>query len=291
MTQNPPLPPLPDALVKEAVAQALREDLGAQGDVTSQAVTPETAQAEAAIIARQNGVLAGLALAVETFASLDAGLDIKPKKQDGDTLAAGDVVLHLRGAARAMLAGERVALNYLGHLSGIASQTALYVAAVRDTKAQITCTRKTTPNLRALEKYAVLAGGGVNHRLGLYDALLVKDNHIAIAGSVAAATKAALANSNGVKVEIEVDNLAQLEEALAAGAQAVLLDNMPPPMLGDAMGIIDGRAVAEASGNVCLENVQAIAATGVDYISVGRITHSAPCLDLGLDFTNFSQGV
>ncbi len=289
MTQN--LSPLPDALIKEAVAQALREDLGAEGDITSQAVTAETAQGEAALIARQGGVLAGLALATQTFARLDAGLNIKPQKQDGDKLAAGAHILHLHGAARAMLAGERVALNYLGHLSGIASQTALYVEAVRGTKAQITCTRKTTPHLRALEKYAVRCGGGVNHRFGLYDALLVKDNHIAIAGSVAAATKAALKNSNGVKVEIEVDNLAQLEDALAAGAQAVLLDNMPPPMLSEAMRLIDGRVVVEASGNVCLENVRAIAETGVDYISVGRITHSAPCLDLGLDFINFSQGV
>ncbi len=215
----------------------------------------------------------------------DPSIELKAVKQDGQNLTAGDTVLQIQGNGRAVLAAERVALNYLGHLSGIASLTRVYVDAIKGTQARITCTRKTTPNMRALEKYAVRCGGGVNHRFGLDDGVLIKDNHIAVAGGVAAAVKAALAGAGHmVRVEIEVDTLAQLEEALNAGAQAVLLDNMPPETLREAMHIIKGRAAAEASGNVSLETVKAIAETGVDYISVGRLTHSAPCLDLGLDF-------
>lgn len=277
--------PLPSLLVQQAVETALAEDFGRAGDITSQLVVPKTAQAKGVIAARQNGVLAGLDLAMQAFQKCDPSIELKAVKQDGQNLTAGDTVLQIQGNGRAVLAAERVALNYLGHLSGIASLTRVYVDAIKGTQARITCTRKTTPNMRALEKYAVRCGGGVNHRFGLDDGVLIKDNHIAVAGGVAAAVKAALAGAGHmVRVEIEVDTLAQLEEALNAGAQAVLLDNMPPETLREAMHIIKGRAAAEASGNVSLETVKAIAETGVDYISVGRLTHSAPCLDLGLDF-------
>ena len=277
--------PLPSLLVQQAVETALAEDFGRAGDITSQLVVPKTAQAKGVIAARQNGVLAGLDLAMQAFQKCDPSIELKAVKQDGQNLTAGDTVLQIQGNGRAVLAAERVALNYLGHLSGIASLTRVYVDAIKGTQARITCTRKTTPNMRALEKYAVRCGGGVNHRFGLDDGVLIKDNHIAVAGGVAAAVKAALAGAGHmVRVEIEVDTLAQLEEALNAGAQAVLLDNMPPETLREAMHIIKGRAAAEASGNVSLETIKAIAETGVDYISVGRLTHSAPCLDLGLDF-------
>lgn len=277
--------PLPSLLVQQAVETALAEDFGRAGDITSQLVVPKTAQAKGVIAARQNGVLAGLDLAMQAFQKCDPSIELKAVKQDGQNLTAGDTVLQIQGNGRAVLAAERVALNYLGHLSGIASLTRAYVDAIKGTQARITCTRKTTPNMRALEKYAVRCGGGVNHRFGLDDGVLIKDNHIAVAGGVAAAVEAALAGAGHmVRVEIEVDTLAQLEEALNAGAQAVLLDNMPPDTLREAMHIIKGRAAAEASGNVSLETVKAIAETGVDYISVGRLTHSAPCLDLGLDF-------
>ncbi|MGC6475752.1 MAG: carboxylating nicotinate-nucleotide diphosphorylase [Parvibaculales bacterium] len=277
--------PLPSLLVEQAVETALAEDFGRAGDITSQLVVPETAQAKGVIAARQDGVLAGLGLAMQAFQKCDPLIELKAVKQDGQKLTAGDAVLEIQGNGRAVLAAERVALNYLGHLSGIASLTHAYVAAIKGTQARITCTRKTTPNLRALEKYAVRCGGGVNHRFGLDDGVLIKDNHIAVAGGVTAAVQAALAGAGHmIRVEIEVDTLAQLDEALAAGAQAVLLDNMPPETLREAIAMINGRAVAEASGNVSLDTVKEIAETGVDYISVGRLTHSAPCLDLGLDF-------
>ncbi|MGC6512801.1 MAG: carboxylating nicotinate-nucleotide diphosphorylase [Parvibaculales bacterium] len=277
--------PLPRKTVETAVRSALEEDMGRSGDLTSQAVVPAGALAEGAIVSREKGVLAGLDLAVAAFHAMNENIDVSTHFQDGNALLPGDAVVSLRGPARDVLAAERVALNYLGHLSGIASQTSLYVQETAGSKARITCTRKTTPNLRALEKYAVRCGGGYNHRFGLDDGILIKDNHIAVAGGVAAAVKAALAGAGHmVRVEIEVDTLEQLHEALEAGAQAVLLDNMPPETLREAVAIIDGRAVAEASGNVTLQTVKAIAETGVDYISVGRITHSAPCLDLGLDF-------
>lgn len=281
-----PLAPLASSVVQNAIDIALREDLGRAGDITSQAVIPESAFARGVIAARETGILAGLDLAMAAFHKCSPEIKIEAQKQDGDSVKKGDTVLSLAGQARAVLAGERVALNYLGHLSGIASQTALYVAALKGTKARITCTRKTTPHLRALEKYAVRAGGGFNHRFGLDDGILIKDNHIAVAGGVAVAVKAALAQAGHmVRVEVEVDTLAQLEEALKAGAQAVLLDNMSCENLRKAVDLIAGRAIAEASGNVNLQTVRDIAQTGVDYISVGRITHSAPSLDLGLDFS------
>jgi len=284
MAETPPSP-LPRQTVETAIKSAIEEDMGRSGDLTSQAVVPQDAIANGAIVARESGVLAGLDLAVAAFHAMSETIAVTRHLLDSEAIRPGDAVLSLQGPARAVLAAERVALNYLGHLSGIASQTRLYVDAVAGTQARITCTRKTTPNLRALEKYAVRCGGGVNHRFGLDDGILIKDNHIAVAGGVGPAVKAALASAGHmVRVEIEVDTLDQLREALDAGAQAVLLDNMPPDTLRDAMAIIDGRAAAEASGNVKLNTVRAIAETGVNYISVGRITHSAPCLDLGLDF-------
>ncbi len=275
---------MPDAIIERLVADALAEDLGQSGDVTSAAVIPETAQATAVIRARETGILAGLDFALAAFRHGDVGLSVTPHKTDGDALAAGMDVLTIKGAARALLAAERVALNFLGHLSGIASQTGKLAALIAHTDAQICDTRKTTPGLRAAEKYAVRAGGGANHRFGLHDAILIKDNHIAVAGGVGAALSAAQAHAgDSLPIEIEVDTLDQLDEAMAAGAKIVLLDNMPPNMLAEAVRRIDGRAVSEASGQVSAETIAAIAESGVDYISVGRITHSAPCLDLGLD--------
>ena len=228
-------------------------------------------------------MLAGLDLAEAAFLAHASGLKINRHMEDGAHLAAGDDVATITGPAQALLAAERVALNYLGHLSGIASKTARLVDAIADTKAKICDTRKTTPGLRALEKYAVRAGGAANHRFGLYDAILIKDNHIAVAGGIAAALKAAQERADGVPIEIEVDTLAQFTEALDSGAQIVLLDNMPPDMLRAAVELNKGRAVLEASGRVNEDTVLAIAESGVDYISVGALTHSALTLDLGLD--------
>ena len=277
------LPLLPAALVDRLVDQALDEDWQERGDITSQAVIPTEATAHAVIRAREAGVLAGLDLAEAAFRAHDSGLNVTRHKADGDRLAVDDDVVTITGSAQALLAAERVALNYLGHLSGIASTTARLVDTISDTKAKICDTRKTTPGLRAIEKYAVRAGGAANHRFGLYDAILIKDNHIAVAGGIAAALDAAHAQANGVPIEIEIDTLAQFEEALASGAQIVLLDNMAPDMLRQAVALNKGRAVLEASGRVSAETVLAIAESGVDYISVGALTHSARTLDLGLD--------
>ena len=272
-------------LVRDAVANALREDLGDAGDITSAATVPASARASARIAARAPGVIAGVDLAAAAFAEVDPSVSIAVGKDDGARLAPGDVALTIEGPARAVLAAERVALNFLGHLSGVATATAALVDAVKGTNAKIVCTRKTTPGLRAFEKYAVRCGGGHNHRFGLYDAVMIKDNHIAAAGGVGEALAAAQAAAGHmVKVEIEVDALAQLEEALAGGADVILLDNMPTDELKRAVSINQGRAVLEASGNVTVETVRAIAETGVNVISSGWITHSAPSLDLGLDF-------
>jgi nicotinate-nucleotide pyrophosphorylase (carboxylating) len=281
---------LPDILVEPLVRRALEEDLGRAGDITSAAVIPETAQARGLIHAREAGVLAGLQPAMTAFLLIDPTLTIEIGKRDGDALSEGDVIATVSGRARSLLTAERVALNFLGHLSGIASATARLVAAAREdgdhVRTRITCTRKTTPGLRVLEKQAVLLGGGSNHRFGLDDAILIKDNHIAVAGSVTAALTAAKARAGHmVRIEIEVDTLKQLEEALEAGAQVVLLDNMSVSELKDAVRLNAGRAVLEASGGITLDSVPAIAATGVDYISSGAITHSAPSLDVALDFS------
>jgi nicotinate-nucleotide pyrophosphorylase (carboxylating) len=286
MAVRPEPPVLSPLLVVDAVRAALKEDLGRAGDITSVATIPENARADAVISARKPGTLAGMPFAECAFAEIDPEVRFKAMKRDGDRLAAGTVAARIEGPARAILAAERVALNYLCHLSGIATETARLVALVAHTKARICCTRKTTPGLRAFEKYAVRCGGGSNHRFGLDDAILIKDNHIAVAGSVGAAIYAARAFAGHlVKVEVEVDNLDQLAEALAAGPDAVLLDNMKPDMLRKAVALVAGRARIEASGGITPETVAAVAETGVDYISSGWITHSAPALDLGLDVT------
>jgi len=272
-------------VVEKAVARALREDLGDAGDVTTATTIPQSAMGKAAIAARAEGVVAGVDCALTTFRLVDPAVKARVIKDDGARVQKGDVLIELDGPARGILTGERVALNFLGHLSGVATATAALVDAVKGTNAKISCTRKTTPGLRALEKHAVTCGGGVNHRFGLYDAVLIKDNHIAASGGIAKALDAARAAvSPDVKIEIEVDTLEQLEEALAAGAEFVLLDNMTTDKLKRAVALNQGRAVLEASGNVTLETVRAIAETGVDVISSGWITHSSPILDLGLDF-------
>lgn len=276
--------PLPDFLIEEAAARALKEDLGDAGDITSNAVIPSSRQARAVIAARKPGIIAGADIARAAFRLVDPSLSVRVEKGDGARIASGESALVIEGRAHSILTAERVALNFMGHLSGVATATAALVEAVKGTGAKIVCTRKTTPGLRAFEKHAVRCGGGFNHRFGLYDAAMIKDNHIAAAGGVAPALKAArTAFGHMVKIEIEVDSLAQLEEALREGADVVLLDNMAPEDLRRAVALTGGRAVLEASGNVTVSTVRAIAETGVDYISSGWITHSAPSLDLGLD--------
>ncbi|MET0313606.1 MAG: carboxylating nicotinate-nucleotide diphosphorylase, partial [Hansschlegelia sp.] len=245
---------------------------------------PSAARARVAIVSRQSGRLAGLQLAEAAFAALDPLIEFSSEKADGDAIAPGDVIARIDGPARAVLTAERTALNFLGHLSGVATATATYANLIAHTKAKICCTRKTLPGLRVFEKYAVRCGGGSNHRFGLDDAILIKDNHIAVAGGVEQALLAAKAHAGHlVKIEIEVDDLDQLDRVIAEGADVVLLDNMGPETLREAVRRIGGRMIAEASGNVSLETVVAIAESGVDLISVGRITHSAPNFDFGLD--------
>lgn len=282
---TPALPPLPRPLVERAVADALAEDLGLVGDITTQATIPASATASGVIAARKPGVVSGLQLAQAAFHALDASIVFETVIADGHGIAAGDVLARISGPARGILSAERVALNYLGRLSGIATLTARYVGAVAGTDAAIVDTRKTTPGLRAFEKYAVRCGGGRNHRIGLFDAVLIKDNHIVAAGGVESAIAAARRNAGHmVKIEVEVDTLEQLEIVLQHRVDAVLLDNMAPEMLRRAVALVAGRAVTEASGGVSLATVRDIAESGVDLISVGALTHSAPVLDLGLDF-------
>jgi nicotinate-nucleotide pyrophosphorylase (carboxylating) len=279
--------PLPGPLVIEAVSRALAEDLGLAGDITSAACIPPAMSASLAMVARKPGRIAGLQLAVEAFRQVDASLAVTLFKADGDALSPGEAVLRVEGNARAILAAERTALNFVGRLSGVATLTEAYVAKVAGTRASIVCTRKTTPGLRAFEKHAVVCGGGRNHRFGLFDAVLIKDNHIAVAGGIAPALRAAKASCGHlVKIEIEVDSLDQLDEVIAEGADVVLLDNMGPAMLAEAVARVKASRPTlrtEASGGVNLETVAAIAGSGVDLISVGALTHSAPVLDLGLD--------
>jgi nicotinate-nucleotide pyrophosphorylase (carboxylating) len=277
-------PPLPRLMVEPILRAALLEDLGRAGDLTTDAIVPEEARAETALIARQAGVLAGLDIALLAFQLVDPRIDCAAARRDGAQLAPGDTIAIVRGPARGILTGERVALNFLCHLSGVASATAGMVAAVAGHKARITCTRKTLPGLRALQKYAVRVGGGSNHRFGLDDAILIKDNHVAVAGGIRPAIeRARAAIGHLVKIEVEVDTLDQLEEVLAVGADAVLLDNMEPDTLRRAVTMVGGRAITEASGRVTPSTVAAIAAAGVDLISVGWLTHSATALDIGLD--------
>jgi nicotinate-nucleotide pyrophosphorylase (carboxylating) len=278
------LSPLPQIMLEPLVRGALLEDLGRAGDITTDAIVPADQQASVVLAARQPGVVVGLDLAALAFRLIDPAIEMTVAKPDGSRLATGDVIATLRGPARGLLTAERVALNFLCHLSGIATATAGIVEAVRGHRASIVCTRKTTPGLRALEKYAVRAGGGSNHRFGLDDAVLIKDNHIAIAGGVRPAIERARANvGHLVKIEVEVDTLEQLAEVLTLNIDAVLLDNMSPETLGRAVNMVDGRAITEASGRVNPATAAAIAASGVDLISVGWLTHSAPILDIGLD--------
>ena len=271
-------------LIEPIVRAALAEDLGRAGDITSDAVVPADAAIEAVVASRQTGVVAGLDAALMAFELLDPTLQIAQLKGDGSRVERGDVVARIAGRARPVLAAERTALNLLCRLSGVATATRQLADAIGNHKAKIVCTRKTTPGLRILEKEAVRLGGGANHRFGLDDAMLIKDNHVAMAGGVAPALRRAKAAAGHlVKIELEVDTLDQLAEALEEGFDAVLLDNMDPPTLRRAVGMIDGRAVSEASGRITRETVADIAAAGVDLISSGWITHSAPILDLGLD--------
>lgn len=276
--------PLPDVLLHPLVDMALREDLGRAGDITSAAVVPMNARASLRLVARSAGVLAGLDLARLAFAALDADVRWQPRLGDGVALAPGMEIARVDASARALLGAERVALNYLCHLSGIATATAGIVRAVAPYGTRVACTRKTLPGLRMVQKYAVRVGGGSNHRFGLDDAVLIKDNHIALAGGVAQAVQAARDSvGHMVKLELEVDSLAQLETALALGVDMVLLDNMPVPVLREAVALCRGRALTEASGGITADTAAAVAATGVDQIAVGWLTHSAPALDIGLD--------
>jgi nicotinate-nucleotide pyrophosphorylase (carboxylating) len=271
--------------IDAAADRALAEDLGRAGDVTSIATIPSEARGSGVVVARKAGVIAGLPLVEAVFHRLAPGIEITPHARDGAAVAARTPLMTLAGPARALLAGERAALNFLGHLSGIATATAAFVACVAHTGTRVTCTRKTTPGLRALQKYAVRCGGGFNHRFGLDDAMLIKDNHIAVAGSIRAVlARARAAAGHLVKIEIEVDSLDQLREVLdVGGADVVLLDNMDAPTLRQAVALVDRRLVLEASGGITLDTVGAVAETGVDYVSSGAITHSSPNLDVALD--------
>ncbi|MEO5615225.1 MAG: carboxylating nicotinate-nucleotide diphosphorylase, partial [Cypionkella sp.] len=277
---------LPDLLLEPLVRAALIEDLSPNGDVTGRAVIPANTRCRAKLNAREAGVVSGMQLAAIAFRLVDPALVVTWHSADGSTCAPGDLLMEIEGAAASILSGERIALNFAGRLSGIATLTAAFVAQAAGTAARITCTRKTTPGLRMVEKAAVLHGGGFNHRFGLSDAILIKDNHIAAAGGIRAVLTAAKGSvSHMMKVEIEVDTLAQLAEVLAiGGADVVLLDNMDTATLRQAVEMVAGRLVTEASGNMALPRIAEVAATGVDYISVGALTHSARTLDLGLDF-------
>jgi nicotinate-nucleotide pyrophosphorylase (carboxylating) len=271
--------------IDAVVTRTLAEDLGRAGDVTSTATIPERTGARAVVVAREDGVISGLPLAAAAFVKLAPDIAISAEQRDGARVTRKTVLMTLNGPARAVLAAERVALNLLGRLSGVATATHEFVRRVEGTRTRICCTRKTTPGLRALEKYAVRCGGGFNHRFGLDDAMLIKDNHIAVAGGIRAVLERARAAAGHlVKIEIEVDTLDQLAEVLAVGlADAVLLDNMDVPTLRKAVEMVDGRFPLEASGGVTLDSIADIAKTGVDYASSGWITHSAPNLDVALD--------
>ncbi|UWQ50273.1 carboxylating nicotinate-nucleotide diphosphorylase [Leisingera caerulea] len=277
---------LPDLILEPMVRAALIEDLGQHGDITTRAVIPASATYAARLNAREDGVVSGMQIARIAFHLVDAGLKVETLLPDGSPCKKGDTLMTVEGSAASILSGERVALNFAGRLTGIATLTSAFAAETQGTSTRITCTRKTTPGLRIAEKQAVLHGGGYNHRFGLSDAILIKDNHIAAAGGVKAVLEAAKASvSHMMKVEIEVDTLDQLAEVIATGgADVVLLDNMDTPTLAKAVEISKGHVVTEASGNMRLERIAEVAATGVDYISSGALTHSARTLDLGLDF-------
>ena len=277
-------PPLPDVILEPIVRLALLEDLAPAGDITSDSAVPSAAALHAVLRARQAGVVAGLDAALLSLRLVDPSVVVSVSLGDGAAVEAGGVIAEFRGAARSILMAERTMLNFMGHLSGIATLTREYVRAVAGTRARITCTRKTTPGLRALEKRAVRLGGGINHRFSLADAVLIKDNHIAAAGGVRAALERAQSAAGHMRViEIEVDTLAQLREALPLRPHCILLDNMDLDSLREAVALAGESVVLEASGNIRLDTVRPVAETGVGYISLGALTHSAPRLDLGLD--------
>jgi nicotinate-nucleotide pyrophosphorylase (carboxylating) len=277
-----PLPATFDLM--DFINRVLAEDLGRGGDVTSSATIDPDARFTAEMNARQDIVVAGLEIAAPFFRRLDVNISIEQLVDDGEAVGAGAVLMRLEGNARAMLTAERSALNTLQHLSGIATLARRYVDAIAGTGAVLLDTRKTLPGLRVVEKYAARMGGAENHRMRLDDGVLIKDNHVAVCGGVAEAVRRAKAANTGLQVQVEVDRLDQIELALAAGADRLLLDNMPPPVLRQAVALVAGRVPLEASGGVTLETIRAIAETGVDYISLGRITQSAPAVDIGLDY-------
>lgn len=284
MPQTLNAPRMPTLLVEDAVRAALREDLGLAGDVTTDATIPAHAQAVAVMNAREPGVLSGIEVARVAFEMVSNEVTFTSLVQDGEALAPGVDVARIEGPARAILSAERVALNFACHMSGIASYTAIFAERIAHTNAKVCCTRKTIPGLRAFEKYAVKCGGGSNHRFGLDDAILIKDNHIAVAGGVRKAIDAARAFAGHlIKIEVEVDTLKQLEEVLSVGPDVVMLDNMNLDELRQGVAMVNGRMPIEASGNVNLDTIKDIAETGVDMISTSKITMSAPTLDLGLD--------
>lgn len=279
-----PVAPLPTVMIEPLVRAALQEDLGRAGDLTTDAIVPADTQARARLVARQEGVLAGLDLARLAFRLMDPAIEVRAALADGARLRRGTEIAVIDGPARAMLTAERTALNFLCHLSGVATATAAIADAIRPHGAKVTCTRKTLPGLRALQKYAVRVGGGSNHRHGLDDAVLIKDNHVAVAGGVRPAVqRARAAIGHLVKIELEVDTLEQLDEALELGVDVVLLDNMDLPTLREAVRRAKGRAVTEASGGITPDTAPAVAATGVDLMAIGWLTHSARALDIGLD--------
>jgi len=281
MTLDPLLPLMYEPIVRTA----LLEDLGRAGDITANAIVPLSQQARLVMRARQAGVVAGLDVARCAFQTVSPATELRAERPDGSAVEPDQVIAIIDGPARSLLTAERTALNFLCHLSGVASATATLVKAVKGTHAQIVCTRKTTPGLRAMEKYAVRAGGGGNHRFGLDDAVLIKDNHIALAGGIRPAIERAKANvGHLVKIEVEVDTLSQLDEALALGVDAVVLDNMTVDQFRQAVEMARGKAITEASGRITAATAPDIAATGVDLISVGWVTHSSPALDIGLDY-------
>ena len=285
MSDHLPIPPLPDVVIEPLVRLALSEDLGRGGDITTDAVIPASTRMRAVIDAREPGIAAGYDAARLALRLIDPAVVWTTLTEEGVAFAKGADLVRIEGSARSILMAERVMLNFIGPLSGVATLTSRFVAETAGTQARVTCTRKTTPGFRALEKRAVRLGGGVNHRLGLDDAILIKDNHIAAAGGVAAALMRARAAVGHLRaIEIEVDSLDQLREALPLSPDAVLLDNMSTDMLREAVRIVGGKAKTEASGGVRLETVKAIAATGVDFISAGALTHSAVNLDVGLDY-------
>ncbi|MBL8086897.1 MAG: carboxylating nicotinate-nucleotide diphosphorylase [Chthonomonas sp.] len=271
---------------RDLVKAALAEDLGQAGDLTSAACLPAGSQSVGSIVARKAGVVAGLCIAAEVFRQVDPTLKLTTEVGEGATVRAGEELMQVHGATASILAAERTALNFLGHLSGIATTTRALVDRIHGTRARIVCTRKTAPTLRALEKFAVRCGGGMNHRFGLYDAVLIKDNHRIAAGGIRPALDAARKRAGHlVKIEIEVDDVPQLQQALDGGADVIMLDNMSPAEVTECVRIAAGKVVLEASGGITLETVRAYAETGVDLISVGWITHSAPNLDVSLDLS------